>query len=148
MGLVLDHLEAPAPVKLVALILADHADSDGLCWPSYRRIAERACASERSVRRHVAELIASGVVTKLRTGYVTSRDGRRHRVSNAYRIEADALAARPSLLSTDPLWRAAAADHLEVATAVRGRWSPLATKPSGEPSTPTVSPVDGVENAR
>ncbi len=58
-GLVLDHLEAPAPVKLVALILADHCDADGFCWPSYRRIAERSCLSERSVRRHVHELIES-----------------------------------------------------------------------------------------
>ena len=59
-GLVLDHLEAPAPVKLVALVLADHCDSDGFCWPSYRRLAERSCLSERSVRRHVAGLIAAG----------------------------------------------------------------------------------------
>ena len=86
-------------MKLVALILADHCDADGFCWPSYRRIAERSCLSERSVRRHVHELIERGVVAKVRTGHVTTKDGRRLRVTNAYRVNADALADRPSLLS-------------------------------------------------
>ena len=101
-GLVLDHLEAPAPVKLVALILADHCDADGFCWPSYRRLAERSCISERSVRRHVAGLIAAGLLAKVRTGHVTTRDGRPLRVTNAYRLCAEALESLPTLLSAEP----------------------------------------------
>ncbi|MDI9599907.1 MAG: helix-turn-helix domain-containing protein [Acidobacteriota bacterium] len=97
-GLVLDHLKAPPAVKLVALILADHADSDGVCWPSYRRIAERSCLSERTVRRYVGELADSGVIRKLQTGGLASRDGERVWTTNHYRIDAEALAAQPSLL--------------------------------------------------
>ena len=67
-GLVLDHLEASPGVKLVAMILADHADADGVCWPSYRRVAQRSCLGERTVRRYVRELIERGIVTKLNTG--------------------------------------------------------------------------------
>lgn len=134
-------------MKLVALVLADHCDADGFCWPSYRRIAERSCLSERSVRRHVRELIAAGVVTKVRTGSVTTRDGRRLRVTNAYRVNADALAHRPSLLSTAEVSIVDARDHLQVATSGRSRWSGLATKPSGESPDLTVSAVEPVENA-
>jgi DNA-binding Lrp family transcriptional regulator len=145
-GLVLDHLEAAAPVKLVALILADHCDADGFCWPSYRRIAERSCLSERSVRRHVRELIESGVVAKVRTGCVATKDGRRVRITNAYRLDADALADRPSLLSTAAVSIVDTRDHLQVAIYGRPRWSGLATKPSVEPSLLTVSGVEAVDN--
>ncbi len=134
-------------MKLVALILADHCDADGFCWPSYRRIAERSCLSERSVRRHVRELIDCGVVAKVRTGHVTTKDGRRLRVTNAYRVNASALADRPSLLSTAEVSIVDARDHLQVAISGRSRWSGLATKPSGEPSLLTVSGVEDVDNA-
>ena len=86
-------------MKLVALILADHCDADGFCWPSYRRIAERCCLSERSVRRHVSELIEAGVVHKVRTGGVVTAKGGGAWVTNPYRVNADALAGLPSLLS-------------------------------------------------
>lgn len=145
-GLVLDHLEAAAPVKLVALILADHCDADGFCWPSYRRLAERSCLSERSVRRHVHELINGGVVTKVRTGHVTTKGGRRLRITNAYRVNADALAGSPSLLSTAEVCIVDSPVHLEVAISGRSRWSGVATKPSGEPSHLTVSAVEDVDN--
>lgn len=147
-GLVLDHLQAAAPVKLVALILADHADSDGICWPSYRRIAGRSCLASRTVRRYVHELIDAGVVSQLRVGHVTTVDGRRLRLTSAYRINADVLAAMPSLLSTGNPSIVAAHGHLEVAGSGQGRWSDTATKPSIEPSSLTVSGVDHVDNSR
>jgi len=153
-GLVLDHLSAPAPVKLVALILADHADSDGVCWPSYRRIAERSCLSERTVRRHVHYLIDRGIVRKLRTGGGVAEEGARSYVSNRYRLDAEILAAMPAL------FKVVTDDHLEAPAKVvkdghvvttdqggvvttdqggvvrdgQGGWSPVATKPSIEPS--------------
>lgn len=132
-------------MKLVALILADHSDADGFCWPSYRRIAERSCLSERSVRRHVHEL-AAGVVTKVRTGHVTTKDGRRLRVTNAYRVNADVLAGRPSLLSTAAVCIVDTPDHLQLAISGRSRWSGVSTKPSLEPSHLTVSAVEDVDN--
>jgi len=158
-GLVLDHLEAPPPVKLVALILADHADSDGVCWPSYGRLAERSCMSERTVRRHVAELCSLGVVRKLRTGGVVSDGGRRAYVSNRYRIDADVLAAMPALckvVTDDHLeepTKVVTDDHLDaeggqewppkVVRSGHPRWSPVTTKPSVEqPSEGTVTLKD------
>jgi DNA-binding Lrp family transcriptional regulator len=135
-GLVLDRLQAPPPLKLVALILADHADNEGVCWPSYRRIAERACMSERSARRHIKELQDQRIITKLRTGTIVKRDGKTIRISNAYRINTGVLGkARPvgekisNELSTIELGINDTADHLEVATAGQHRWTRLSTKP-------------------
>lgn len=137
MGLVLDHFHAQPALKLVALILADHADSDGLCWPSYRRIAERACISERSVRRYVKELQEQRIITKLRTGTIIKRDGKTIRISNAYRVNAHVLGkTRPvgskssTELSTIELGISDSDVHLDVATGVRDRWTPMTTKPS------------------
>ena len=100
------------------------------------------------MRRYVHELIDAGVVSQLRVGHVTTVDGRRLRITSAYRINADALATMPSLLSTGNPCIVAAHDHLEVAGAGQGRWSDTATKPSVEPSSLTVSGVDHVDNSR
>ena len=131
-------------MKLVALILADHADADGICWPSYRRIAERACLSERTVRRHVSALVDAGVLQKVRTGGVVTREGERVWVSNQYRIEAEALAGLPSLLKAvtgDHLGRKVVrGDPLEVVADGHPRWSAVSTKPSEQPSERTVIP--------
>lgn len=136
-GLVLEHLDAAPGLKVVATILADHADHDGICWPSQRRIAAMSKLTERSVGRHVRELIELGVVTKLRQGTVVKTpDGKALRVTNAYQVHADVLAAMPSLVqratvefSTDDLWRADTSVHLGPDTSVRDRWTPVSTKP-------------------
>ena len=102
-GLVLDHLEASPGVKLVAMILADHADADGVCWPSYRRVAQRSCLGERTVRRYVRELIERGIVTKLNTGRGPAKgETAGSWTPNLYRIESVALVALPSLLQVSP----------------------------------------------
>lgn len=130
-GLVLDNFDAPPALKLVAIILADHADSDGVCWPSYRKIAERANQSERNVRRLVRQLIEQGIVTKLRTGTLIKQGDKVMRVSNAYRVNAHAIQGRKLLrLSTDDLGTSDRVGHLEMAKSGRSRWTPLATKPS------------------
>lgn len=42
--------------KLTLLALADHADDDGVCWPSIARIAPKCCQSQRNVRRMIRSL--------------------------------------------------------------------------------------------
>lgn len=48
--------------KVVLLALADHADENGSCWPSMRRLAEKACIAERTVRRILITLEEGGFV--------------------------------------------------------------------------------------
>lgn len=50
--------------KLVLLALADHANADGECWPSMKRIAERSDISPRHVSRAINELVDLGLVEK------------------------------------------------------------------------------------
>lgn len=129
-GLVLDHLDCPAPLKLVAIILADHADSDGLCWPSYRKIAQRANMHERSVQRHIKELQNRGVITKIRTGTIVKDGEKVTRVSNAYRVNAHILIKMAAKLSTDDLGINDSIVYLESDTSVANRSTPVSTKPS------------------
>lgn len=130
-GLILDNYEAPPSLKLVAIILADHADSDGVCWPSYAKIAQRANMSERNVRRLVHQLIDAGVVTKLRTGTLIKQGDKVMRISNAYRVNAHAIQGRRLLrLSTDSPVDNATDGHLGVAKSGRSRWTGVSTKPS------------------
>lgn len=42
--------------KFILIILADHADDEGLCWPGQKGMAEKACMTDRQVRRHIAKL--------------------------------------------------------------------------------------------
>lgn len=158
-GLVLEHLDAQPGLKVVAVILADHADHDGICWPSQRRIAKMARLGERSVGRHVRELIEIGVVTKLRQGTVVKgADGRPIRITNAYQLHAEVLAAMPSLVersavefSTDRLWRQYTSVHLGPDTTVGDRGTPLSTKPpyknhhsNHQSAEPVDNPAEGL----
>ena len=45
---------------LLLLALADHANDDGVCWPSILRLAQRIRRKERQTKRLVAELMESG----------------------------------------------------------------------------------------
>ena len=49
--------------KLVLMALADHANSDGECWPAMKRIAELTGISVRQVSTHVKALVELGYVT-------------------------------------------------------------------------------------
>ena len=128
-GLVLDHLDAKPALKLVAIILADHADSDGLCWPSYRRISQRSNMDERTVRRHVKALQDMGVITKLRTGSVIEKDGKAVRITNAYRVNEVVLLRRGKLSTSRPV-DGVKSVHLEVDKKRRSRGAGLSTKSS------------------
>lgn len=49
--------------KLVLLSLADHADSEGRCWPSVTRLSNRCGMHRASVMRSLAALKAAGHIT-------------------------------------------------------------------------------------
>lgn len=50
----------PPNSKLILMALADSADEIGKCWPRVRLIAEKCCASERTVQRVLKELEERG----------------------------------------------------------------------------------------
>ena len=121
-------------MKLVAVVLADHADNDGVCWPSYRKIAERTGVDERTVRRHVKYLIELGVLTKLRTGAMMKVGEKSVNVTNAYRINEDILRRFPLMnppkLSTTSLGISERFVHPGVVNTPHTGGGPLSTKPS------------------
>ena len=49
--------------KMVLIKLADQANDDGLCWPSYQTIAEACQVSRRTVIRHIKSLEEDGYLT-------------------------------------------------------------------------------------
>ena len=50
--------------KLVLLKLADNANDDGICFPSYQYIADKCEMSKRSAISHIEYLIKMGLVSK------------------------------------------------------------------------------------
>lgn len=52
--------------KTVLLCLADRHNPENGCFPSHKRIATDACMSERSVRTHLAELEAMGLLRRVK----------------------------------------------------------------------------------
>ncbi len=56
-----DHSHAKGIARMVLLALADIAGEDGVCWPAVTTIAHKCGGiSERSVRRHMKDLVALG----------------------------------------------------------------------------------------
>lgn len=50
--------------KMVLLALADYANDDGACWPSYSRIARKSNISKRTAIRIVERFVKLGVIYK------------------------------------------------------------------------------------
>lgn len=65
MSAVIHHSLATGPTFTVALILADHADSRGWCWPSIDKIADESRVSRSTVKRSLNELEALGEVERV-----------------------------------------------------------------------------------
>lgn len=61
---VIEHSEAEGTNFVVLLMLADHANGDGRCWPTADRIARRARVSRSTVFRAIEELEALGEVQR------------------------------------------------------------------------------------
>lgn len=69
--------------KLVLLKLADNANDDGICFPSYQFIADKCEMSKRSAISHIDELIKMGYVSK------KSRKNKDGSSSNLYQLHLD-----------------------------------------------------------
>mgnify|MGYP003675422066 FL=1 len=54
------------PEKLVLMAIADHADDDGICWPGNAHIGRKCSLSQRSVQRHIKNLIDNGYMVAYR----------------------------------------------------------------------------------
>lgn len=50
--------------KLVLLKLADNANDEGYCWPSYQHVADQCEISRRSAMRHITELEKGGFLKR------------------------------------------------------------------------------------
>ncbi|MFV0449812.1 MAG: helix-turn-helix domain-containing protein [Vibrio sp.] len=71
--------------KFVLVKLADNANDDGVCWPSYNHIADQCEISRRSAMRHVKILVELGLVA------VTYRSGEKGNSSNVFRLKLDSV---------------------------------------------------------
>jgi len=69
--------------KMVLLKLADNADENGNCFPSYQHIADLCEMSKRSVQRHVAKLVEDGLLS------IEARMTQKGNSSNIYHLILD-----------------------------------------------------------
>ncbi|ECM3181695.1 helix-turn-helix domain-containing protein [Salmonella enterica subsp. enterica serovar Newport] len=72
--------------KLVLIKLADNANDNGECWPSYRHIADHCECSRSAVRSHIDALIGMGVLTKENRMGINNGKGN---TSNVYYLNLD-----------------------------------------------------------
>lgn len=83
--------------KLVLIKLADHANDDGDCFPSYQHIADHCEISRRTAVSHVDALCKAGYLTK------HYRQGPKGNTSNMYRVNLGGeISAPPSENSAPP----------------------------------------------
>lgn len=63
---VLDHAPEhwPSGLRMVAVVLADHVDGDGYCWPSVGRLATRSGLSRRQVQKYLSQLEEENVISR------------------------------------------------------------------------------------
>lgn len=85
-------LELDARLQRVLLILCDHANDEGVCWPSLDRMAWALGLNERTIRRAVDDLESRGVIK------IERHVGR----SNVYHINLDDLPEKPSFKGRNP----------------------------------------------
>ena len=72
--------------KWILVILADHADEDGYCWPRQDTIAKRAEVSRETVSRHLKMLEEKGFIRKAQRG----RQSDKNRLAYYLNFECDA----------------------------------------------------------
>ena len=82
--------------KLVLLKLADNANDQGECWPSYQYIADQCEIGHSTVRKHIGELVKAGFVS------VKHRKGPKGSSTNVYTISICHDIAPSMLLDSTP----------------------------------------------
>lgn len=66
--------------KLVLIKLADNSNDQGECWPSYQHIADQCEIDRSTVRKHIKQLQAQGLLR------IENRDGPKGNSSNLYSL--------------------------------------------------------------
>ncbi|EKI6381902.1 helix-turn-helix domain-containing protein [Salmonella enterica] len=84
--------------KLVLIKLADNANDNGECWPSYQHIADHCECSKSAVKEHISALIKLGLMTKENRVGVNNGKGN---TSNVYRLHLTITPVPPE--STPPV---------------------------------------------
>jgi DnaD/phage-associated family protein len=84
MSIVWDSSSHSGNALLVLLAIADHANDEGICWPSISTIAKKARISERQTKRIIQDLADSGEIEIVKRG-----DGRGH--STIYKLKGDTV---------------------------------------------------------
>ncbi|EAU0526698.1 helix-turn-helix domain-containing protein [Salmonella enterica] len=84
--------------KLVLIKLADNANDNGECWPSYQHIAYHCECSKSAVKEHISALIKLGLMTKENRVGVNNGKGN---TSNVYRLHLTRTPVPPE--STPPV---------------------------------------------
>ena len=54
----------PPTLRFVAIIVADHINEDGMCWPSVRRLSVKTGLSVRQIQRTLNQLELCEVITR------------------------------------------------------------------------------------
>ena len=83
--------------KLVLIKLADNANDEGICWPSYRHVADHCEVDRKTVIRHVQWLEENKFLTKQ-----YRKDEERGNKSNVYRVDIAGGIAHLGSQSTHP----------------------------------------------
>lgn len=60
--------ELPPRLKLLLLAIADHANDDGLCYPSQKRLATKVSCSERQIRNLLTTLVSENLLEIVERG--------------------------------------------------------------------------------
>lgn len=94
--------------KLVLMKLADNANDNGECWPSYQHIADHCECSRSAVRGHVDALIAMGLLAKENRTGVNNGKGN---ASNVYYLKIDTPVSPKSIAPVSSKNTAMAADN-------------------------------------
>lgn len=75
------HLKVGNPLrKLVLIKLADNANDQGECWPSYQHIADQCEIARSTVRKHIKDLESAGFLR------IEHREGPKGNSSNLYHL--------------------------------------------------------------
>ena len=76
-------MDLPMTSKMLLLALCDHANDDGICYPSQAKLAKKCSMGARAVIKHIKWLVDSGILTKER------RQSTSKRQSDLYHINLD-----------------------------------------------------------